>query len=72
MFDTVASVPAWSDALDHPDEIAAELAKSKPAPQDTVTLSLLDPEVLSAAGRVDLLGGSSGKRRGWPRRSSGY
>jgi len=41
--------------LEHPDEIAAELAQSRPAPHDAVTLSLLDPAALSAAGRVDLL-----------------
>ncbi|HEY3715105.1 MAG TPA: DUF222 domain-containing protein [Jatrophihabitantaceae bacterium] len=55
MFDVEAPPLLMSDVLDHPDLIAAELAGSKPSPQDAVALSLLDPDGLSAAGRVDLL-----------------
>src|SRR2546423_14415651 len=55
MFDVEAPPPLLSDILDSPDAIAAELAGSTPRPQDAVTLSLLDPDVLSAAGRVDAL-----------------
>ncbi|HEY3632300.1 MAG TPA: DUF222 domain-containing protein, partial [Jatrophihabitantaceae bacterium] len=55
MFDDEAPPPLLSDILDSPDAIAAELGGSKPAPQDAVTLSLLEPDALSAAGRVDLL-----------------
>jgi len=55
MFDAETPAPTWSDVLEHPDEIAAELASSRPAPHDSVTLSLLDSQALSPAGRVDLL-----------------
>ena len=55
MFEIEAPPPALSDVLDQPDAVAAELAKSNPSPQDVVALSLLDPDALSAAGRVDLL-----------------
>src|SRR5947208_12297322 len=55
MFDVEAPPPLLSDILDSPDSIAAELAGSTPRPEDAVTLSLLDPDVLSAAGRVDAL-----------------
>jgi len=40
-----------SDVLDSPDAVVAELARVKPIPQDAVTLSLLDPGSLLAAGR---------------------
>ena len=55
MFEVAAPPPALSDVLDQPDAVAAELAGSVPSPEDAVALSLLDPAVLSAAGRVDLL-----------------
>ncbi|HEY3629623.1 MAG TPA: DUF222 domain-containing protein, partial [Jatrophihabitantaceae bacterium] len=55
MFEREAPSATLSDVLDSPDAVAAELARVRPAPQDAVTLSLLNPEVLSAAGRVDLL-----------------
>jgi len=58
MFDIEVPPPLMSDVLDQldqPDAVAAELAGSKPSPQDAVALSLLDPHSLSAAGRVDLL-----------------
>src|SRR5947199_8250194 len=55
MFDVEAPPPLLSDILDSPDTVAAELAGSTPRPEDAVTLSLLDPDVLPAAGRVDLL-----------------
>jgi len=57
MFDTEAPAPAWSDVLDAPDQVAAELANPRPAPGDAVTLSLLDPGVLSGGGA----GGSAGR-----------
>ena len=55
MFEREAPPATLSDVLDSPDAVAAELARVRPAPQDAVTLSLLDPDALSAAGRVDLL-----------------
>jgi hypothetical protein len=55
MFDREAPPATLSDVLDSPDAVVAELARVKPLPQDAVTLSLLDPAVLSAAGRVDML-----------------
>ena len=55
MFEREAPPAALSDVLDSPDAVAAELARVKPAPEDAVTLSLLDLGTLSAAGRVDLL-----------------
>jgi hypothetical protein len=55
MFDVEVSPPGLADVDEHPDAVAAELAGLRPAPQDVVALSLLDPAGLSAAGRVDLL-----------------
>ncbi|HEY3631169.1 MAG TPA: hypothetical protein VGL21_09745, partial [Jatrophihabitantaceae bacterium] len=55
MFEMEAPPATLSDVLDSPDAVAAELARVRPAPEDAVTLSLLDPGSLSAAGRVDLL-----------------
>jgi hypothetical protein len=55
MFDEAVPGPALSDVLDQPDAVAAELARLKPSPEDAVALSSLDPNRLSAAGRVDLL-----------------
>jgi hypothetical protein len=55
MFGMEAPPATLSDVLSSPDAVAAELARVKPIPQDAVTLSLLDPGGLSAAGRVDLL-----------------
>jgi hypothetical protein len=55
MFEREASPATFSDVLDSPDAVVAELAWVKPLPEDAVTLSLLDPASLSAAGRVDLL-----------------
>src|SRR4051794_32506948 len=55
MFDAEAPPPLLSDILDSPDAVAAELARSVPSPDHAVTLSLLDPAALSAAGRVDAL-----------------
>jgi hypothetical protein len=55
MFEREAPPAMLSDVLASPDVVVAELARVRPAPQDAVTLSLLDPGSLSAAGRVDLL-----------------
>jgi hypothetical protein len=55
MFESEAPPATLSDVLVDPDAVVAELARVRPAPEDAVTLSLLNPEVLSAAGRVDLL-----------------
>jgi hypothetical protein len=55
MFEREAPPATLSDVLASPDAVVAELARVRPAPQDAVTLSLLDPTALSAAGRVDLL-----------------
>jgi hypothetical protein len=55
MFEREAPAATLSDVLASPDAVVAELARVRPAPQDAVTLSLLDPAALSAAGRVDLL-----------------
>jgi hypothetical protein len=55
MFEREAPPATLSDVFVNPDEVAAELARVRPLPEDAVTLSLLDPGVLSAAGRVDLL-----------------
>jgi hypothetical protein len=55
MFERDAPPATLSDVLVGPDAVVAELARVRPAPQDAVTLSLLDPAGLSAAGRVDLL-----------------
>ncbi|HEY3630245.1 MAG TPA: DUF222 domain-containing protein [Jatrophihabitantaceae bacterium] len=55
MFEREAPQATLSDVLDSPDAVVAELARVRPAPEDAVTLSLLDPGSLSAAGRVDLL-----------------
>jgi hypothetical protein len=55
MFEREAPPATLSDVLASPDAVAAELARVRPAPEDAVTLSLLDPGSLSAAGRVDLL-----------------
>jgi hypothetical protein len=55
MFEGEAPPATLSDVLDSPDAVAAELARVRPAPQDAVTLSLLEPDALSAAGRVDML-----------------
>jgi hypothetical protein len=55
MFGREAPPATLSDVLASPDAVAAELARVRPAPEDAVTLSLLDPAGLSAAGRVDLL-----------------
>src|SRR5882757_10877232 len=55
MFEREVPPATLSDVLDSPDAVAAELARVKPIPQDAVTLSLLEPDALSAAGRVDLL-----------------
>ena len=43
------------DVLESPDPVAAELATSPPRAEDISALVLLDPELLSDAGRVDLL-----------------
>jgi hypothetical protein len=55
MFESAVPPVALSDVLDQPDAVVAELARVRPSPEDAVALSLLDPAVLSAAGRVDLL-----------------
>jgi hypothetical protein len=55
MFEREAPPATASDVLDSPDAVVAELARVQPIPEDAVTLSLLDPAALSAAGRVDLL-----------------
>src|SRR5882757_1605896 len=55
MFEREVPPATLSDVLDSPDAVAAELARVQPIPQDAVTLSLLDPAALSAAGRVDML-----------------
>jgi hypothetical protein len=60
MFEAVgeaSAVPAPSlvDVLEHPDQVATELAAQLPGPIDAVALSLLDPDALSDAGRVDVL-----------------
>src|SRR5215475_5060522 len=43
------------DVLASPDAVAAELATSLPRADDVAALLMLDPDVLSDAGRVDLL-----------------
>src|SRR5882757_8286130 len=55
MFEREAPAATVSDVVDSPDAVVAELACVRPLPEDAVTLSLLDPAVLSAAGQVDLL-----------------
>ena len=45
------------DVLATPDAAAAELASSLPRAEDISALVLLDPDLLSDAGRVDLLVG---------------
>src|SRR5256714_7739599 len=55
MFEREAPSATLSDVLADPNAVVAELARVRPAPEDAVTLSLLDPAALSAAGRVDML-----------------
>lgn len=55
MFDSIAPPPTLSDVLTSPDGVAAELASGIPGPDAAIPVSLLDPAVLSHAGRVDLL-----------------
>jgi hypothetical protein len=55
MFEREAPPATLSDVLTSPDAVVVELARVRPAAEDAVTLSLLDPDALSAAGRVDLL-----------------
>jgi hypothetical protein len=55
MFDLTPPPPGVADVLEQPGSVAAELAASRPAPDLIPALSLLDPSVLSHAGRVDLL-----------------
>jgi Domain of unknown function (DUF222) len=43
------------DVLECPEPVAAELATSLPRPEDMAALLLLDPDVLSDAGRINLL-----------------
>jgi hypothetical protein len=43
------------DVLTSPDPVAAELATTQPRPDDMAALLLLDPDVLSDTGRIDLL-----------------
>jgi hypothetical protein len=44
-----------ADVLDSPDSVAAELATGQPGPGHDAALAMLDPAVLSDAGRIDLL-----------------
>jgi hypothetical protein len=55
MFDVAAPPPSAFDVLEQPESVAAELAAARPGPDLIPALSLLDPSVLSHAGRVDLL-----------------
>jgi hypothetical protein len=55
MFEREAPPATLSDVLASPDAVVAELARVRPMAEDAVTLSLLDPTALSAAGRVDML-----------------
>jgi hypothetical protein len=55
MFEREAPPATLSDVFVNPDEVVAELARVRPLPEDAVTLSLLDPGSLSAAGRADML-----------------
>jgi len=50
-----APPPSMTDVLDNPDSVAAELAVISPGPDHDAALSMLDPAVLSDAGRIDLL-----------------
>jgi hypothetical protein len=43
------------DVLTSPDPVAAELATTQPRADDMAALLMLDPDVLSDAGRIDLL-----------------
>jgi hypothetical protein len=55
MFERSAPPPSLTDVLDAPDSVAAELAASRPGPDRDAALSMLDPALLSDAGRIDLL-----------------
>src|SRR5439155_6500070 len=50
-----APPPSVADVLDSPDSVAAELATVRPRPDHGGALAMLDPAVLSDAGRIDLL-----------------
>jgi hypothetical protein len=50
-----APPPSMADVLDSPDAVAAELATGQPGPGHDAALAMLDPAVLSDAGRIDLL-----------------
>src|SRR2546423_15132062 len=50
-----APPPSVADVLDSPDSVAAELAITVPRPDHGEALAMLDPAVLSDAGRIDLL-----------------
>jgi hypothetical protein len=54
MFDYVSPV-SEAEVRDSPDAVASELATGLPGADDVSALLMLDPGVLSDAGRIDLL-----------------
>src|SRR6266700_4378795 len=55
MFDVEAPPLTAAEILDDPDQAAAWLAIERPGPDAVAAMSMLDPALLSHAGRVDLL-----------------
>ncbi len=55
MFEREASPLSVAEIVDDPDQAAAWLAVDRPGPDSVAAISLLDPALLSHAGRVDLL-----------------